>query len=188
MNVHQGPHPGMKVDWALARLRRIETPVLNDEEDCSSPSSCRRQTSILSANFLLDLGFFTIFFPFFSIMVCPMRLSISPCALQQDLVIYPVYREQFASTDPKPPARLSPSPTPLQPQSLCCVRRSVCVCRYVGRCHMLGFTCKRCPSCSSFSLLLVSNLLTFDLISTEQQHHPVKHNKPPPRIGAKPRR
>lgn len=119
-------------------------------------------------------------------MVCPMRLSISPCALQQDLVIYPVYREQFASTDPKPPARLSPSPTPLQPQSLCCVRRSVCVCRYVGRCHMLGFTCKRCPSCLSFSLLLVSNLLTLDLISTEQQHHPVKHNKPPPESGLSP--
>ena len=35
MNIHQGPHPGMKVDWALARLKRIEIPVLNDEEDWS---------------------------------------------------------------------------------------------------------------------------------------------------------
>ena len=60
-----------------------------------------------------------------------MILNISPYALQQDLVVYPVDMEQFASTDPKPPARLSPKPSPLQPQSACYICQSVSVCRYV---------------------------------------------------------
>ena len=35
MNIHEGPHPGMKVDWVLARLKRIEALVLNNEENWS---------------------------------------------------------------------------------------------------------------------------------------------------------
>ena len=56
MNIHQGPHPGMKVDWALARLKRIETPVLNDEEDWSLahlPAGGKHLSSLLIFCFIL---------------------------------------------------------------------------------------------------------------------------------------
>ena len=53
---------------------------------------------------------------FFSIMVCYKILNIVPCAIQQDLVVYPSYIKQFASANPRLP--ILPSLTTLMRHSL----------------------------------------------------------------------
>ena len=58
---------------------------------------------------VIQLYIYTFFFIFFSIMVYYRTLNIVPCAIQQDLVVYPFYIYQFASANSKFP--IHPSPT-----------------------------------------------------------------------------
>ena len=61
---------------------------------------------------------YIVFFLFFPIIVYHRTLNIVPCAMQEDLVIYPFYIQQFASANPKFPVHPSPTnPAPRQPQS-----------------------------------------------------------------------
>ena len=75
---------------------------------------------------------------FFSIIVCQKILNMVPCAIQQDLVVYPFYIQQFLSANPKlliyPPPHLSPLVT----ISLFSVFMSLFLfCKYVHLYHFL---------------------------------------------------
>ena len=45
-------------------------------------------------------------------------LDTAPCAIQQDLIAYPLQMQKFASTNPKVPVHPTPSPSPLATTSL----------------------------------------------------------------------
>ena len=72
---------------------------------------------------------YTVFFKiFFSIMVYHRILNIVPCAIQQDLVVYPFYIYKLTSADSNLPLHSSPNPRPLDNhQSVVYVRDSVSI-------------------------------------------------------------
>ena len=60
-----------------------------DPMDCSPPGSCVH--GISQARILEWVAMYIFFFIFFSILVYHKVLNIVPCAIQQDLVVYPFY-------------------------------------------------------------------------------------------------
>ena len=68
------------------------------------------------------------FFIYFSMTVYHRVLNIVSCALQEDLVVYPSYIQQFASANPKLPVLPSLTSLPLgNPKSVLYVCESVSV-------------------------------------------------------------
>ena len=68
---------------------------------------------------------YTYFFIFFSIMVYYRILSIVPCAIQSDFVVYPSYIYWFASAIYKLPIHPSPTFPPLWQPQVCSVYEPV---------------------------------------------------------------
>ena len=66
-----------------------------------------------------------LFFTLSSIMFHHEWLHIVPCAIQQDLIPYPLQMPQFASTNPKLPVHPTPSPSPSATTSLFPTSRSL---------------------------------------------------------------
>ena len=62
---------------------------------------------------------YTLFSIFFSIIVYHRVLTLLPCAVQEALVVYPVYTQWFASANPKLPFQPSPKPSPPQQPQVC---------------------------------------------------------------------
>ena len=61
----------------------------------------------------LYIYIYTFFFIFFSIMIYLRIFNIVPCAVQEDLVVYPSYIYSFASANPTLPLHPSPTPIPI---------------------------------------------------------------------------
>ena len=69
---------------------------------CSVISTVQQSDPVIYIFFFLTLS---------SIMFYPKKLDIVPCAIQQDLIAYPLQRQKFASCKPKLPVPPSPSPS-----------------------------------------------------------------------------
>ena len=59
---------------------------------------------------------YILFLTLSSIMFHRNWLYIIPCGIQQDLIVYPLQRQQFASINVRLPGHPTPSPSPWQPQ------------------------------------------------------------------------
>ena len=70
---------------------------------------------------MTQLYIYILFFILFSIMVCHKILNIIPCAIQQDLVVYPSYIYQFVYANPKLPIHPSSTPPLGNHKSVFCV-------------------------------------------------------------------
>jgi len=67
--------------------------------------------------------------------------DIVPCAVQQDLIAYPLHMQQFASTNPKLPVHPTLSPSPSASTGLFSMSLSLFLfCREVSLHHILAST------------------------------------------------
>ena len=86
---------------------------------------------------------YLVFFIFFSITVSHRILNTVPCAVQQELVVYPFCIYQFASANPKLPCLPSSTPFCLgNHQSVLYVSDVVLCPRQAHLCPVLDSTCK----------------------------------------------
>ena len=87
----------------------------------------------------------TCFLKFFSILVYHRMLNLVPCAVQEDLIVYPSYTRQFASANPKLSTHPFPTPASRPPwqSQVCSLHLSLFLFpRSVHLCHILASTHK----------------------------------------------